>query len=322
MKYVGGLFMNFTRRFYQAIAETMAILYSLWFMVILVFVGILFLYMFTGYIMNPFLPFGLFFIYVLFSAFEKYQEIGWLVAIIFTIIMLTAGRIPTPEEQESLKQEQANEEYVKEKEKIKYKAKLASFKDSDGIEIIREESELRDSEEPQKRYRLKDGQKFLVTFKLFLKDSEGEDEYPLKKELNLEAFRVDVDDIYFSFYPLREVTYDETTGKLTGTVEVSFSSHVTVIEGNFQLELLSHENHLEGIKSHWTYYNIEYEDAYPEKEITVESSEEKQEVTKPSSTPQIEPEDVIITEGNVEDWDHILDDWEIEEAMEQDEYYE
>lgn len=314
--------MNFTRRFYQAIAETMAILYSLWFLVVLVFVGILFLYMFTGYILNSFLPFGLFFIYVLFSAFEKYQGIGWLVAIIFTIIMLTAGSIPTSEEQEAMKREKSNEEYAKEKEKIKYKAKLASFKDSDGDEIIREERELKDSEKPQKRYGLKDGQKFLVTFKLFLKDSEGEDEYPLKKDLILEAFRVEVDDIYFSFYPLREVTYDEMTGKLTGTVEVSFSSHVTLTEGDFQLELFSHENPLEGIKSYWIYYNIEYENAYPEEEVTIESSEKKPEITKPSVVPKREPEDVVITEENVEDWNHILDDWEIEEAMKQDEYYE
>ncbi|MFW7387029.1 hypothetical protein [Vagococcus fluvialis] len=314
--------MNFTRRFFQAIADTMAILYSLWFFIILIFVGILFIYMFTGYIINPFLPFGLFFIYALFCGSENYQGIGWLVAIVFTIVMLTAGSIPTAEEQEIMKREKENEQYAKEQEKIKYAAKLYSFKDRDGNEIIREERELNESEEPQKRYRLKDGQEFLVTFQLYMKDSEEEDEYPLKKELNLKAFRVEVDEVYFSFYPLREVTYDETTGELTGIVEINFSDYVTVTEGNFQLELVSEENNLVGVKSYRTYYNIEYEDAYPEEEKIIESSEVKQEVTRPSVTPEIEPEDVIITEGNVEDWDHILDDWEIEEAMEQDEFYE
>ena len=61
---------------------------------------------------------------------------------------------------------------------------------------------------------------------------------------------------------------------------------------------------------------------YEEPEVTIESSSVIEEVIKPSETPKIEPEDVIITEGNVEDWDQILDDWEIEEAKREDAYYE
>ena len=61
---------------------------------------------------------------------------------------------------------------------------------------------------------------------------------------------------------------------------------------------------------------------YEEPEVTIESSSVIEEVIKPSEAPKIEPEDVIITEGNVEDWDHILDDWEIEEAKWDDAYYE
>ncbi|MGF2188761.1 hypothetical protein ACQUD0_00330 [Vagococcus fluvialis] len=55
--------------------------------------------------------------------------------------------------------------------------------------------------------------------------------------------------------------------------------------------------------------------------MTIESSSVIEEVIKPSETPKIEPEDMIITEGNVEDWDQILDDWEIEEAKWEDAYY-
>ena len=75
----------------------------IWFLIILIFVGLLFIYMFTGYIMNPFLPFRLFFIYALFCGSENCQGIGWLVAIIFTIVMLTVGSISTAEEQEIMK---------------------------------------------------------------------------------------------------------------------------------------------------------------------------------------------------------------------------
>lgn len=56
--------------------------------------------------------------------------------------------------------------------------------------------------------------------------------------------------------------------------------------------------------------------------MTIENSSVVEEVIKSSEAPKIEPKDVIITEGNVEDWDHILDDWEIEEAKWEDAYYE
>ena len=316
--------MNFTRKFFQAIADTVAIITTMWLFFIVVMVGIFIVFYFTGYILNPFLFVGLLFIYVLFASSEKYQGIGCLVAIIFTVLMLTVGRVPTTEEQEAKKQEekidQANEEYQKKQEKIKYKAKLSSFRDSEGNEFIREEKE---TDTPEQRYRLKDKQQVSMTFSIFLKGSENESKYPLEKDLDLERFFIETNDVYFNMSALTDTSYDEKTGELTGSSVINFTDHVTVIEGDFKIQLVSRDNHLEGIRSYRTYYNIEYEDAYPvEEKVTLESSAPVEQAIKPSKTYKHEPEDVVITEGNRDDWEHILDDWELEEAEWDDAYYE
>lgn len=321
---LGSLLMNFTRKFFQAIADTVAIITTMWLFFIVVMVGIFIVFYFTGYVLNPFLFVGLLFIYVLFASSEKYQGIGCLVAIIFTVLMLTVGRVPTTEEQEAKKQEekiaQANEEYQKKQEKIKYKAKLSSFRDSEGNEFIREEKE---TDTPEQRYRLKDKQQVSMTFSIFLKGSENESKYPLEKDLDLERFFIETNDVYFNMSALTDTSYDEKTGELTGSSVINFTDHATVIEGDFKIQLVSRDNHLEGIRSYRTYYNIEYEDAYPEEEkVTLESSAPVEQAIKPSKTYKHEPEDVVITEGNRDDWEHILDDWELEEAEWDDAYYE
>lgn len=313
--------MNFTRKFFQAIADTVAILSSLWLFIILMFVGIFLLYVFTGYLMNPFLPFGLFFIYVLFCRSENYQGVGWIIAIIFTIIMLTAGKLPTPEEQAEIEKNKANEEYAKEQAKIIHTAKLVSFEDSEGNEFVREAEELEKDQEPQQRYQIKDGDKVSLTFILHVKDSE-ETEYPKASEVELDSYYVDTDSVYLSLYSLSDISYNENTGELTANSALNFTDYVSSGDGSFRLQLVSNADNLVGYKSHLTYFNIAYEDAYPEEEATIESSESSEKVTVPSEVPKALAEDVVITEGNVEDWEHILDDWEIEEAREQDGFYE
>lgn len=59
--------MKYTRMFFTAIFETMAIVISMWLFFILVMALVFFIYYKTGFMMNPWLPIGLFFIYVLFK---------------------------------------------------------------------------------------------------------------------------------------------------------------------------------------------------------------------------------------------------------------
>ncbi|MBO0477243.1 hypothetical protein DOK76_09170 [Vagococcus sp. DIV0080] len=58
--------MKYTRMFFSAIFDTLAIVVSMWLFFLIVMVGIFILYYKTGFLMNPWLPIGLFFIYVLF----------------------------------------------------------------------------------------------------------------------------------------------------------------------------------------------------------------------------------------------------------------
>ncbi|MBO1087150.1 hypothetical protein [Enterococcus mundtii] len=59
--------MNYTRLFFNTIASLIAIVVSLWAAVIIAFVFVFVVYFFTDYMMNPWLPIGLFIIYALFK---------------------------------------------------------------------------------------------------------------------------------------------------------------------------------------------------------------------------------------------------------------
>lgn len=59
--------MKFTRIFFSAIFDTLAIVISMWLFFIIIMVGVFYLYYKTGFMMNPWLPIGLFFIHVFFK---------------------------------------------------------------------------------------------------------------------------------------------------------------------------------------------------------------------------------------------------------------
>lgn len=59
--------MKYTRMFFTAIFETMTVVISMWLFFILVMALVFFIYYKTGFMINPWLPIGLFFIYVLFK---------------------------------------------------------------------------------------------------------------------------------------------------------------------------------------------------------------------------------------------------------------
>ncbi|MGO2083900.1 hypothetical protein [Vagococcus sp.] len=59
--------MRYTRLFFSTIFDTLAIIISMWLFFAIIMIGIFYLYYKTGFLMNPWLPIGLFFIYVLFK---------------------------------------------------------------------------------------------------------------------------------------------------------------------------------------------------------------------------------------------------------------
>lgn len=59
--------MKYTRILFTAIFDTIAIVISMWLFFILIMAFVFFIYYKTGFLINPWLPVGLFFIYVLFK---------------------------------------------------------------------------------------------------------------------------------------------------------------------------------------------------------------------------------------------------------------
>lgn len=245
--------------------------------------------------------------------FMKKFFLGIGIGIIFVFLLM----LFTAEEDQST--EEKKEEKIVETKKVepRYTSKLVSFKDSKGNDIVQEEVETK---EPKKRYRIKEDEKVFLTFELRMDGTK--DERPLGRNINVDAYRalVDADGFYTSF--MEDAVYDETTGHFSFWLTYRYSPYVTPGEGHFQMSLMSSEAEVRNLDSSYTYYFIDSDDIYEEPEVTIESSSVIEELIKPSEAPKIEPEDVIITEGNVEDWDHILDDWEIEEAKWEDAYYE
>ncbi|HCM89569.1 MAG TPA: hypothetical protein DIS85_06705 [Vagococcus sp.] len=300
----------------QAITDTMAIIYSMWFFIILVFLLVFVIYIFTGYILNPLLPIGLFFIYALFCHSENYQGIGWIVAILFTLIMLTAGRIVPQEEKEA--KEKAEESLEKDK-KLVYESQLLSIKDEQGneIEIVEEPDK-----ELKNRHEVKDDHKVYLSF--IINSRGNPNEHPGLKEKDLEPFRIETDNVY-AYLSQRyddEWKYDEKTGILEGTATYSLNDYA-MGNDSFKISLTSLSENM--ISRYAGYINIELIEKEKEKsEInTIESTEEN---SKPFSYSKEKKGDhkreETITENNIEDWEHILDDYELEEIREVEGYYD
>lgn len=68
--------MRYTRVFFSALLDIKANILSLWLVAILAFIMGLIIFYFTCYLMNPWLPIGLFIIYVLFKR-DGASELIW-----------------------------------------------------------------------------------------------------------------------------------------------------------------------------------------------------------------------------------------------------
>lgn len=249
-------------------------------------------------------------------AFFKRYLLGIGIGVILVVIIMMLStekeqKDDTPKEVSQVEIERANQ----------YTAQLVSLKDSKGHEIIQEKQETKD---PQKRYNIKKDERIESTFQLSLKEENNK--YPLAKELDLGTYNVRINsDIRHLFLDwMQEASYDEEAGLLTSWTTYQYSQHMIGGDGFFQLELVSSKDDIQNEEAYYTYFYVENDSIYSEESMLSDSDELKtEETTTPSpSIQREEPEELIITEGNVEDWDYILDDWEIEEAKWGDEYYE
>ena len=152
---------------------------------------------------------------------RKIQGIGFIVAIVFTFIMLTAGRVPTVEEQEQKKEEdkiEANKkEQANEYEDTLMFGESVSMTHSDGTELKKLAYEDRENPDIE-RFVLEDRQTFTFEFQMLdwnapkgelVKDGFELATLKMMEKIDYNRLKLDEREPDMSFENLRDFNLDE-----------------------------------------------------------------------------------------------------------------
>ncbi|MFW7364326.1 hypothetical protein [Vagococcus fluvialis] len=251
---------------------------------------------------------------------RKIQKISFILTSICILIIITACHIPTLEEQELKKEEEKQAEIEKimanrtGNEKFRYRTTAKEVFDKNGIEapLIDDTKELRTGDAT-----LNSGDEILVVFEI---QKWTDDSYDYEKINQKDIDEMNFDDILFKTNRV-DFTLSNPTNIILNEKDSSISLNLTVTfnenpsylrpERGFGIEMKNLINKpVRSSKLNSFYFNI-----------GIGSPIDKTSLSTPteSETYQEEEDSVIpINDGNIDDWDHILDDWELEEGIAED----
>ncbi|MGX4686894.1 hypothetical protein JNUCC83_08325 [Vagococcus sp. JNUCC 83] len=270
----------------------------------------------------------------------KIQGIGFIVAIIFTFIMLTVGRVPTVEEQEQKKEEDKIESNKKEQAK-KYEETLmfsesVGMTHSDGTEL--KKVAYKDRENPDiERFILEDGQTFTFEFQMLdwnvsLDDVANNDmklaTMEMMENIDYDRLKLEDNESRIDFKNLRDFELDEDRMILSFKADLKEDEYgMNHLPINLNLELLYGNTKVIVRKNGGDFAtttpfaeiikNRTYEDDGRVMGQGNASEKESSPYTSWIKETYEEGEDTTIplNDGNIEDWDHILDEEEIENGI-------
>lgn len=228
------------------------------------------------------------------------QGIGVIVSIAFAIIMSTAGRIESNEEIEA--QQQATL-VKKEEEKLQYVSEPIKLTTENGNNI---ETVSFENDEPENPLIVTgNDQKIYFEFKVTPINDKSLD------DINLDNIRLNSDSAYIrlGYTSIDEV--DPDNGIIKGNADVQLSKYYSNGKNIFKLSLVSAE---ENIKATETEFIISHIDV-PSTTSTDSSNREdvNSTVTNEENTQPESLKDKKITGENIDDWEGILDEDEIED---------
>lgn len=275
----------------------------------------------------------------------KIQGIGFIVAIIFTFIMLTAGRVPTIEEQEMAKEqkaEQALREQHKEtikKKNYRYRTVISSVFTEDGTSVI-SISDQKDWFGSSDNFELKEtplrsGDSLDLNFLIVkdVRDSEYADtvydgitqEEFDNIDFELVEFKTNREEV--SLVDPKNIEFDEDESVISVNVRVEFENHISYVypENGMDFEMITvNDKFLAKVDNIRYLFKIEKSTERPEpkedgrvmgqgntsaKESSPDTSWTKETYTEGEDTT------IPLNDGNIEDWDHILDEDQIEDGV-------
>ncbi|UDM72716.1 hypothetical protein [Vagococcus fluvialis] len=234
----------------------------------------------------------------------KIQGIGVIVAIAFAIIMLTAGRVVPQSEIEA---KEAKVAAQKEIEKVKFESGFIEMKNDKGVEL-----ESFDPEKDSKnRYEVNDGDIYTFTFALIEKDTYKKID-PTKVDLS--KFYIETNNVHINFHVPTNIEYIEETGVIRFSSQARVNQSHGVGDVDLELSLVSSKEDVRVIKMDMIPITSPYaaEKVVNNVETKEENSNEAQQ-SSPESFGRGSLPDQKIDAENIDDWDHILDEDEIED---------
>lgn len=267
---------------------------------------------------------------------SKIFVITFFITIIFGLIIHLVAPSDNLEEQKNAKQLKIEDtKKLEDKEnKNQYKSIINNVYDSNGTEIISIKSQKQ--KDTLNETSIKSGDKLVLKFLIVKdhKDTNNEDSKYVKitkeefENINFDNVDFKTDRNGIDLVNPSNIHFDESNGLVSVKVTLQFEDHVSYIypEEGMDFEMLSIGDK-KIVKGDNTKYLFKLELPTPRvttkddgtvkgRDDTAASKEVKNETSWTKET-YTEGEDttIPINDGNIEDWEHILDDWEIEEGI-------
>lgn len=269
-----------------------------------------------------------------------------IITLIFTLTLLTACVVPSSKTLEQNEEKKRIETLEKELEN-EYKDTLLlsesiSMISSDGVSLNKLTEADKDNDELE-RFVLQDGQTFDFAFQLldwnsYINEEAGHKlKRPTKEVMNKIDYNhliIDEREASIDFINLRDFLLDEEEMILHFKADLKENEDFSMghLPIDLNLKLLYGDTNVLIYRDGGSYAtttplaetakNRVYEDDGTVKgrgDISPVQESEKQETTWSKET-YVKGEDTVIpiNDGNIDDWDHILDDWELEEGIAED----
>ncbi|MDT2866481.1 hypothetical protein [Vagococcus carniphilus] len=277
---------------------------------------------------------------------RKIKKIGFILTMTLTLIVLAACNIPTTEEQEAKKEDDRIEKKIMENRKKD--AETSMFSESvsmthfDGTSLNKVAFKDRENEALE-RFVLRDNQTFNFVFKMYdwnvsLQEVKDNKMILATKDMieSLDFDRLVLEDnnVGLEFVNLRdfEVNGDEATISFNADLEEDDVLGM-ILDINLNLKLKYGNTKVLVSKNGGDYAATSeskemerrrrgnYEDdgrVMGQGDVTSEEKAETNSSWSGESYTEGEDTTIPINDGNIDDWDHILDDWELEEGIAED----
>lgn len=237
------------------------------------------------------------------------QGFGVFVAIIFTFLMLTVGRIPSQREIENNKKEA---EIAAKEEKIHFESELVSLKDSDGHEYFSKDNV---SDTTPIDFTA-EGTTIFLSAKLSPINGHS------LKDLDVEDILIECESPYLYLSRIETEDFNLKSGMITVKAEFRTRLYTNLQETRSWFNVISRNKNIQ----YNTYKRVACNlvskptDSCNEDQSDVEQNDhENSNRAVDNNNNQITEE--TITEENIDDYDHILDDYEIENYIFEDGVY-